>query len=245
MTNAQGSTINWDRTIARNRNALLRIVAALFLMAGLDEGGNATLPRRLRNRVNRILRPAESAARRLIVIAARGIEIVLRPASPSKQKSKPRRSPTGIVYPPGYRPQGQPGRPAPENLAFPLIDPLKRFDFGPVRRKPKAFPRITCIGLSEPAPIPQLWIPSPDDEIDAARLGLRLAALKRALDDIDGHAMRLARWKARRDANRLRAKRSSPMRPGWPPGRRKRRIHEVDDVLRELHSLARHAWDTS
>ncbi len=35
------------------------------------------------------------------------------------------------------------------------------------------------------------------------------------------------------------------MRPGWPPGRRKRRIHEVDDVLTELHSLARHAWDTS
>ena len=200
------------------RDALLRIVAALFVMAGLDEGGNATLPRRLRNRINRILRPAESAARRLIVIAARGIEIVLRPASPSKQKSKPGRSSTGIVYPPGYRPQGQPCRPAPEKpgLLGSHRSPLKRFNFGPIRRKPKAFPRITCIGLSEPAPIPQHWIPSPDDEIDATRLGLRLAALKRALDDIDGHARRLARWKARHDVGRV--KRYSPMRAGLAAG---------------------------
>ncbi len=28
------------------------------------------------------------------------------------------------------------------------------------------------------------------------------------------------------------------MRPGWPPGRRKRPFHEVDDVLAECHALA-------
>ncbi len=72
MTNAQGSTINWDKAIARNRDALLRIVEVLFAMAGLAEGEiAATLPRHLRNHILRILRPAEAAVRRLVIIAAR------------------------------------------------------------------------------------------------------------------------------------------------------------------------------
>jgi len=132
-------------------------------------------------------------------------------------------------------------------LSLPLLDPLPVFSFRPRYRRPKAFPRITCIGLSEPTPIPENWIPSPDDEINAAPLCRRLHALQRALDDLPGQARRLARWKARRDAGRLRAKRFSPMRPGWPPGHRKRRTHEVDEVLRECHSLAVYALgqDTS
>ena len=136
------------------------------------------------------------------------------------------------------RPSPQPATAVP---AFPLIDPLKRFRFGPVYRKPKVFPRITWIGLTEPTPIPDDWVPSPDDELDASRLHGRLRALKRALEDIDGHALRLARWKARRDAKRLRYPRSSPLRPGYPPGRRKRRFHHVDDILRECHSHALYA----
>ena len=35
--------INWDKAIARNRDALLRIVAALFAMAGLSR----FIPRKL------------------------------------------------------------------------------------------------------------------------------------------------------------------------------------------------------
>jgi hypothetical protein len=59
------------------------------------------------------------------------------------------------------------------------------------------------------------------------------AALKAALDDIPGQAKRLARWKARRDLRRQQPDpkpgRNSPMRPGWPPGYRKRPFHEIDD----------------
>jgi hypothetical protein len=43
---------------------------------------------------------------------------------------------------------------------------------------------------------------SPDDPIDAARLGLRLAALGRVLDDLPRHANRFARWRARLDRDR-------------------------------------------
>jgi hypothetical protein len=62
--------------------ALLRIVDMLFAVIGLDETAViATLPRCTRNYVLRILRPAESAARRLIVVAARGIKVAVRVAS--------------------------------------------------------------------------------------------------------------------------------------------------------------------
>jgi len=31
------------------------------------------------------------------------------------------------------------------------------------------------------------------------------------------------------------------MRPGWPPGRRKRPRYEVDDILADVHSLTLYA----
>ncbi len=76
--------INWDMAIARNRNALLRIVEVLFAMAGLAEGEiAATLPRHLRNHILRILRPAEAAVRRLVIIAARSLVVVVKPRRPT------------------------------------------------------------------------------------------------------------------------------------------------------------------
>ena len=74
--------------------------------------------------------------------------------------------------------------------------------------------------------------------VDATGVCRRLAALRRALDDIDAEARRLARWRARRDREPYRIGRLSPMRPGYPPGRRKRQIHEVDEILRNCHLLA-------
>ena len=60
----------WDRVVQRNRAPLLRLVGVLFLMLGLDEGGADVVPRRVVRQVMRLLRPAESAARRLIVVVA-------------------------------------------------------------------------------------------------------------------------------------------------------------------------------
>ncbi len=219
--------MNWARVIARNRDALLRIVAALFAMAGLADGEmTATLPRSLHNHLLRILRPAEAAVRRLVIIAARDLVVVVAPARRKQAATPPPQQPTTT------------GNPAAAIPALPLIDPLKRFDFRPRRRRAKSFPRITFIGLTEPTPIPDDWIPAPDDPLDAAPLCRRLHMLKRALDDLDGQARRLARWKARRDLGLNRSPRFNPMRPGRPPGHRKRPFHEVDDVLRECHALA-------
>ena len=59
---------------------------------------------------------------------------------------------------------------------------------------------------------------APDEPVDATQLCRRIRALERALQDLDGQAARLARWRARRDRETCRPKRFSPMRPGRPPG---------------------------
>jgi hypothetical protein len=121
-----------------------------------------------------------------------------------------------------------------------------------------------------PDPVPQP--PSPDDPLDASRLHRRLEAIGRALDDLPGQAKRFARWQARRDARvaqrrdhdtadsqgggevdrggngSRRLQRLSPMRPGRPPGWRRKPDHGVYEVLNDIHGLAvcvRDAADTS
>ena len=66
--------MDWDLAIKRNSEALKGIIAALFAMLGLD-GTDVVgrIPHRLHRAVLRVLRPAESAVRRLIVVAARGV----------------------------------------------------------------------------------------------------------------------------------------------------------------------------
>jgi hypothetical protein len=236
------AAMEWNAAIERHRDTLKRILAALVALAGLA-GGGATLPRHLHRAVLRLLRPAEAAARRLIIAQARGLVVAL----------KARRQ-DAMALPRGT-PKPKPSRP----LGFPLLDPLRR-PF--LRRRPAlaGVPRISVPGFSAPFPIAPP--PSPDDPVDATRLGRRLAALALVLDDLPGQARRFARWRAQRDAagaqekgtgaraetSRLvslqktraakRVRRLWPLRPGSPPGSRRRRVHEIDDVLKAAHGLA-------
>ncbi|MCI5073910.1 hypothetical protein [Oricola sp.] len=231
--------MDWSLAIERNREALLRIVAMLLAMAGLEPGGDAgTLPRQLRARLLRILRPAEAATRRLIIVAAMGMTVTLRIA---KDRGP---APSASPGPRGKDPAA-PSRAHPA-ASFPVVDPLPRFDHRPFQRRPMSFPRITLLGR-EPTPIPDGWIARPDDLLSAAGLSRRLSALLRVLNEIDRHAARVARWRARRDLGLNRTRRFSPMRPGRPPGHRARPGHAVDEILRECHWLARRALapDTS
>ena len=263
--------MDWNAAIEKNREALKRVLAMLVAMAGLDphpevrEGEpRRTLPRHLHRAVLGLLRPAEAAARRLIIVAARGIVVVLPPARPRKQRptSTILRNGigTGIVMPRGFRPGA--GTPAARTLALPLLDPLPRWGASP-RPGPSGFPRISIPGLTERFPVPRA--PSSDDPIDAARLALRLGALGRALDDLPREAKRFARWRAHRDAagaqNRKHAgrfRRVWPLRPGRPPGGRlahydpdawggRKNIRDVDEILAHTHALAFYALspDTS
>jgi hypothetical protein len=210
----------WDKAVERNRAALLRIVAVLFVYAGLDEGGADAVPRRVWRMILRLLRPAESAARRLIVIAARSIEI--EPSKPRAEKSLTgieRLVAAGVLvihevnFGLARALQPQPALPeksAPRIPAFPLTDPPRRFDM-------KAWDGL------RPFPRDGFDLADADEEVSAARLCRRLLALKAALDDLPRHAKRLARREARRDAAaQSRAVFRPPIRRGHPPGLRKR-----------------------
>ena len=235
--------MDWNAAIEKNREALKRILAMLVAMAELA-GCGATLPRHLHRAVLRLLRPAEAAARRLVIVAARGLVVTLPPLCP--RTAKPGQTilhngvGTGILMPPNVGPSAQAAPAAP--LSLPLLDPLRPFR----HRLPAAsgVPRISFPGFSKPFPAAIRPAPAPDDPIDAGRLTLRLAALASALDDLPRQARRFARWRARgaaaagkpRDSGRVR--RLWPMRPGRPPGFRRRSTHEVREILNVVHGLA-------
>jgi hypothetical protein len=225
----QGNTMDWDLAIKRNSEALVGIVAEIFAMLGL--AGEATvsrIPQDLHRAVLRVLRPAESALRRLIVIAARNVVVKLAPSQPM---------PAGKVI-------GKGGGNSPPS--FQLFDPRKNFNRPRRRAFARIGPRIHVFGYDPrvaamfPAPQPAVEPPPPPDGlVNAERLSRRLQALKLALDDLPRQAKRLARWRLRREKMPS-PKFKSPLRPGRPPGHRRKPTHEVDEVLIECHGVA---WD--
>jgi hypothetical protein len=96
-------------------------------------------------------------------------------------------------------------------------------------------PRVAAL-WSAPQPL-AVPAPPPDGLVNAARLSRRLQALKLALEDLPRQARRLARWRVRRETAPS-PKFKSPLRPGHPPGYRRKPVHEVDEVLIECHGLA-------
>ncbi len=219
--------MDWPLAIERNRDVLMRILASLFVLAGIAAGGTAaSLPRHVYRAVLAVLRPAEAAMRRLIIIAARGLVLKPRPA---------RAAPIGLV------PRG--GDAVLRAPCFELFDPLKLFVPAAAPHSAGPVPRISVPGLFNPAFLALPQVPSSDDPVAAAQLCRRLNALQRVLDNLPNAARRLARWRALRDLAlkgeaTFRSRRMSPMRPGRPPGARKRSIHAVDEILRECHALA-------
>ena len=229
--------MNWALAIDRNRQPLLRIVATLFGMIGLGETGAVErVSRPLYRAVLSVLRPAEAAVRRLIVVAAHGMVIQPRPARPA---------PAGRVISPTAR-----GR-----VSFRLCDPrqtVERADgyrYAGAKREPRirfidvAFdPRIPLFRPSQ-QPAPAAAAPEDDGTVNATPLCRRLAAIRVALQDLPRQARRYARWRARPIAMR-RPPLAASLRPGPPPGLRKRKSHEIDDILAECHWLARTVPET-
>jgi hypothetical protein len=236
--------MDWALAIERNREPLLRIVAALFATIGLTESDVVErLSRPLYRAVLGILRPAEAAVRRLIVVAARDIVVEPSPKRPA---------PAGLV---------RSGKASGRGVSFKLFDPRKRSDGASGRpiRSPRPEPRARYIDVGFDPRIPLFRQPPPaipapapeddaidDDSVNAGPLCRRLAAIKRALEDLPRQARRYARWRGRPIEER-RPRLATPLRRGWPPGRRSRPTHEVHEILNECHWLARNvpAPDTS
>lgn len=190
-----------------------RLVSLVLVLIGALGAG--LVPRFVRGNVLRLLRPAESAVRRLIVMAAQGVKPTAGAA---------RAAPVGPI------PRGS-GERVP---AFRLFDPRKRFGTAPGRAGPVIEPRIwTFDGGEDARPVPALRVPAfADDPVDANRLRQRIGALKAALDDLPKQARRLMRAMA------VRKRLASPLRPGLPPGYREKSQREVDRILYDCQALA-------
>ncbi|MGE3832282.1 MAG: hypothetical protein AB7F76_14900 [Parvibaculaceae bacterium] len=227
--------MDWALAIERNREPLLRIIATLFAMIGLTgTGAVERLSRPLYRTVLGVLRPAEAAVRRLIVVAARGMVVKPRQRRPA---------PVGLAISGTGR-----GR-----LSFQLFDPRRPCGEGNGRRHagPRPQPHIRFIDVAfDPrisvfrhaasaaaAPAPDAEDAVADATVNAIPLCRRLAAIRGALEDLPRQARRYVRWQAR-PVDARRPQRATPLRPGPPPGCRKP-VHEVDDILARCHWLAR------
>jgi hypothetical protein len=223
--------MSWAKEIQSNATDAARIVRGLFALLGFATGVTlGKIPREIHRQVLRVLRPAESAVRRLILALARGIAVKPRAPRPAlsditcKGERKPRPS-------------------------FRLFDPRNRLL--PARATPKApprgQPRISFFGDDGVRTIALTAAPAERETfIESIGIVRRLEALKAALDDLPRQARRMARVLVRRRSSpRLRL--MGPLRPGRPPGFRRRPQHEIDHVLHRCHWLARElvAPDTS
>ena len=229
---------DWPLAIERNRVGLLRLAIALAVLAGLGgcgKGGRLTLPRGLQLSLLRMLRPAEAATRRLIVLARQLWDVTATVSQSTKGAARRKASASA-------RGEGQPRF----RLVEPLMDLRPRRE--PVRRVPNhRLPRISIIGMPPPPPLTPTPEPIPralDEAVDGAVLAARIEALKAALSDLPAQAARLARWEARQAAMRegspeepTRPTRTSPLRFVGGPRPRKRRPSRGDGILEELQRL--------
>ena len=230
--------MNWEGAIEKNRAGLIRVVAWLFTWLKIEDGRSIDRLSRINHRtVLFVLRPAESALRRLIYVAS----IVYRVTAPvlrNRAVTVGRKTPkTG-----GMSDTNRP-------LPFKLIDPRKRFDLFPDRPKyaKGPGPRITVFGSDDPIfdrsdlyAYQERMARPPTEDISGVSLCRRLNAVKAALDDLPAQARRLVALKARMARlNRLIGKPDlSVMRPDAPPGYRRRHKHEVDEILYECQQIA-------
>jgi hypothetical protein len=215
--------MDWPLAIEKNRTALTRIVAEIFALLGIVAGGTvARLPDAVYLAVERLLRPTESALRRLIVIAARGLVV-----KPSVKRPMPKGK---VILNKGSG-----------KMVFRLFDKRKTFD-SIVPEKP-LFVRVKTYtdnpfnlfnSFNRLRAVKKVSVPNP------VVLCRRLAALAHALENLPSQARRMARWRAQRKLM-VKPKFTSPLRPGPPPGHRKKPKAEIDFVLSECHWLA---WDS-
>jgi hypothetical protein len=286
---------NWKRAVERYSDELSEIVAELIVMAGLQGVAFVdTLPRRLYFRILSILRPAEYAARRIILMAACKLEWNIKVVEAKKEAlTSPQRGSEGRVETGGSTPEdlprtAKPGgmanrvsgvrsgrqcRPIDNDLsigatnarsesegqghrvpAFDLFDPAK--DYGKFFLTEAEYAAL--IKAREEARYLPVPYHSPDEPVNAMSLSRRIRALADAMQNIDRHAIRLARWKARHMPNGTKAgtvglkhtsmrslSRCQPLRIGQPPGWKKHPETAIEEVVKDTHILALDAWDTS
>jgi hypothetical protein len=213
--------MNWPRAIEINKDALTRIITGLVALLAA-QGGVPRLSRSVYQLLQRSLYPAESAVRRLIVMAALGLHV-------PDLTSRP--MPQGLVI------AGKAGG----RRSFPLFDTRKTFGDLDDMQSAITGPRIRIIDVLSPRQLFLAKFAKPRDdrcsEVETIRITQRLSTLTRALDHLPREAKRMARWLKRRALMQSPAF-VFPLRPGPAPGHQQRPREDIDSVLTECHALA-------
>lgn len=193
--------MDWALVIRRKRADMVAVLAELLALAAVGLSGERGLA------VLRLLRPAESALRRVIFIMARQI---------APRAARVRGLPDFSTF----------GASAPDRVAaFRLADPRKRFDMadGPGDGGCRPEPKIRMIGLDAFGTMGG-WPPVPDTSCHAPRpvaalaIVRRIAAFRAAVEDLPRQARRMARLMARHTPQERSLERARLFRPGLPPG---------------------------
>lgn len=228
--------MDWAIAIDRHRQALLRIVATLYVMIGLTDGVSIDrLPRPLHRMVLALLRPAEAAVRRLIIVLARDLVVKPRSARPAPaglvvpRKGKTRTS--FRLFDRHWKHDDATGRPSvagpgPRIHFFDVLDPRSLF--------------LSQFAPPAPVPVPEPMSIVTADTVNAGSLCRRLAAIKGALKGLAQQARRYARWRAKAGAEQN-SQLEKKFRLRRLPGLGRKPSHEVQDILTECDWLARTA----
>jgi hypothetical protein len=134
------NTMDWALAIERNSTALKSIVEAIFAMLGLAGATATRIPRGVHSHMLRLLRPTESAVRRLIVIAARGLVVKPVPA---------RAMPVGTTIGKAKAPNARP--------SFQLFDTRKRFAELRHLTAKRVLPRIRVLTSGYGPQVATIW----------------------------------------------------------------------------------------
>lgn len=235
--------MDWTLALKRNQDILRRSVAWLFKWLALEVGGSVDeLPLHQKRTVYFVLRPAESALRRLVYAAMLALSITAPPAAERAVASGRTHKKAGAAK-------------RERRFLFRLTDPRPPLDLEP--NKPNVVagpgPSITDLWCPNSLAQRQAWFAEQqayqerlkrlqEASLSAKGLCRRLNAMIGALDDLEGQALRMARLEARmkRRFERCGTPHVRPIGRGRPPGFRRLpeyRRHEVDDALKDCHQL--------
>jgi hypothetical protein len=259
---------DWVRCVERYTDTLTAIVAKMFVMARIAPGEapgadprERTLPRYVWRAVMLLLVPAESAMRRLIIIAARGLvfegrlplrkpagtgaEAAADAASGSEAEAGSETGESADAAESAEAPEtsdacesadAAPRAPLFSMPVFNMFDPMKSFeDYYRAELDPDS---VQPFPASLPDPV--RFAP-----VGAVTLWRRLQALHFAVQDMPGSVQRYLRFIARRNFSLktntpLRPQRTGLMRGGYAPGyqKNKRARNEAHDLLRDVYLIA-------
>lgn len=198
---------DYDQAILRQSRKLYKVFLSLSAMADLYTEGRIAvpLPRAARNAILRLLRPAEAALCRLIVMVMHNMFAREGRSAPSWPEARLSHSKLDQLA------RRMPSLPAMRSLlGIQFLKPSRRSSLlGP--RAVQSFDSTSAPFLMRrlrnaavPAPrFPARHAPSasskqsPDDPVSARALFKRLSALRHALQNLPHQARRLARWQAR------------------------------------------------